>query len=72
MLKAGDNILVAQELLKNSLETLVNYAGEDYAIKFKNHLLIADTLSDVVTRLDSFIKDNEQCFTPDKLNLTNN
>lgn len=52
VLNAGDNILVAQELLKNSLETLVKYADNDYRVQFKHHLLIANTLSEVIGKLD--------------------
>lgn len=52
VLKAGDNILVAQELLENSLETLVKYADNDYRVQFKHHLLIANTLSEVIGKLD--------------------
>ncbi|WP_141723558.1 helix-turn-helix domain-containing protein [Streptococcus agalactiae] len=72
VLKAGDNILVAQELLKNSLETLVKYAENDYRVQFKHHLLIANTLSEVIGKLDIVTENDELSFTPDKLNLSNN
>ena len=72
VLKAGDNILVAQELLKNSLETLVKYADNDYRVQFKHHLLIANTLSEVIGKLDIVTENDELSFTPDKLNLSNN
>lgn len=71
VLQAGDNILAAQELLKNALETLVNYAGNDYGVEFENHLLIANTLSDVISKLDIFLENDELYFTPDKLTLFN-
>lgn len=67
VLKAGDNILVAQELLKNSLETLVKYADNDYRVQFKHHLLIANTLSEVIGKLDIVTENDELSFTPDKL-----
>ncbi|MCF2567443.1 helix-turn-helix domain-containing protein [Streptococcus pasteurianus] len=72
VLNAGDNILVAQELLKNSLETLVKYAENDYRVQFKHHLLIANTLSEVIGKLDIVTENDELSFTPDKLNLSNN
>lgn len=72
VLKAGDNILVAQELLKNSLETLVKYAENDYRVQFKHHLLIANTLSEVIGKLDIVTENDEFSFKPDKLNLSNN
>lgn len=72
VLNAGDNILVAQELLKNSLETLVKYADNDYRVQFKHHLLIANTLSEVIGKLDIVTENDELSFTPDKLNLSNN
>ncbi|MCO4503579.1 putative transcriptional regulator [Streptococcus infantarius subsp. infantarius] len=72
VLDAGDNILVAQELLKNSLETLVKYADNDYRVQFKHHLLIANTLSEVIGKLDIVTENDELSFTPDKLNLSNN
>ena len=72
VLNAGDNILVAQELLKNSLETLVKYADNDYRVQFKHHLLIANTLSEVIGKLDIVTENDELNFTPDKLNLSNN
>src|SRR5699024_11337826 len=67
VLDAGDNILVAQELLKNSLETLVKYADNDYRVQFKHHLLIANTLSEVIGKLDIVTENDELSFTPDKL-----
>lgn len=72
VLNAGDNILVAQELLKNSLETLVKYADNDYRVQFKHHLLIANTLSEVIGKLDIVTENDELSFTQDKLNLSNN
>lgn len=72
VLDAGDNILVAQELLKNSLETLVKYADNDYRVQFKHHLLIANTLSEVIGKLDIVTENDELSFTPDKLNLYDN
>ncbi|HGD5378200.1 TPA: helix-turn-helix domain-containing protein [Streptococcus agalactiae] len=72
VLNAGDNILAAQELLKNSLETLVKYADNDYMVQFKHHLLIANTLSEVIGKLDIINENDEFSFKPDKLNLSNN
>ena len=66
VLNAGDNILVAQELLKNSLETLVKYADNDYRVQFKHHLLIANTLSEVIGKLEPEVP-NSKILTPFQL-----
>ncbi|WP_237394383.1 helix-turn-helix domain-containing protein [Streptococcus gallolyticus] len=72
VLQAGDNVLAAQELLKNALETLVNYAGNDYGVEFESHILIANTLSDAISKLDILLETDELYFTPDKLTLFDN
>lgn len=72
VLSAGDDILKAEELLSNAVETLVNYASDTPSIQYQEHILIVDTLIQAIKELQNITRIDKTVLSEKQIEILDN